>query len=136
MDIPSIGYKVEYHLEPSSRELNKNKWLFLQINLNKTWPNLMQIDDSNWSVFLSKGFSHIMKGIMQMGLLNAEQVASLHPNGPETTWVRRSDTETLQLSNIIRVNEGGGGRWRQSVDVENYSQIEVIFLLLKLGVSK
>ncbi|XP_022297624.2 alpha-aminoadipic semialdehyde synthase, mitochondrial-like isoform X2 [Crassostrea virginica] len=33
-----------------------------------------------------KGFSHIMKGIMQMGLLNAEQVASLHPNGPETTW--------------------------------------------------
>ena len=109
MDIPSIGYKVEYHLEPSSRELNKNKWLFLQINLNKTWPNLMQIDESNWSVFLSKGFSHIMKGIMQIGLLNAEQVASLHPNGPETTWVRRSDTETLQLSNINKGEWGGGG---------------------------
>lgn len=34
-----------------------------------------------------QGFSHIMKGIMQLGLLNPEQVASLHPNGPLTTWV-------------------------------------------------
>lgn len=33
-----------------------------------------------------KGFSHIMKGVMQLGLLNPEQVANLHPNGPLTTW--------------------------------------------------
>ncbi|XP_056000894.1 alpha-aminoadipic semialdehyde synthase, mitochondrial-like isoform X3 [Ostrea edulis] len=33
-----------------------------------------------------KGFSNIMKGIMQMGLLNPESVANLHPNGPEKTW--------------------------------------------------
>lgn len=37
--------------------------------------------------FFLQGFSHIMKGIMQLGLLNPEQVASLHPNGPLTTWV-------------------------------------------------
>ncbi|XP_061178911.1 alpha-aminoadipic semialdehyde synthase, mitochondrial-like isoform X2 [Saccostrea echinata] len=33
-----------------------------------------------------KGFSNIMKGIMQMGLLNPEPVSNLHPNGPAKTW--------------------------------------------------
>ncbi|XP_052677314.1 alpha-aminoadipic semialdehyde synthase, mitochondrial-like [Crassostrea angulata] len=33
-----------------------------------------------------RGFSHIMQGIMQLGLLNPDQVANLHPNGPTTTW--------------------------------------------------
>lgn len=34
-----------------------------------------------------KGFSHAMKAILRMGLLDVSPHASLHPGGPDITWV-------------------------------------------------
>jgi len=36
-----------------------------------------------------QGFSNVAKGLLQLGLLSDEQIPSLHPNGPEKTWVRK-----------------------------------------------
>ncbi|KAL4226643.1 hypothetical protein ACF0H5_014624 [Mactra antiquata] len=33
-----------------------------------------------------KGFSNVAQGLLKLGLLSDEQLASLHPNGPEKTW--------------------------------------------------
>ena len=51
-----------------------------------------------------KGFCHAMKALLRIGLLDPNPRASLHPSGPDITWVIQlcnSGESIVRFSNVF-----------------------------------